>query len=212
MTLLLAGLAHASWLLGAAWAPVGTGALAWDDANRWSDTLSGEFDGLLRPPLAAHAGWIGGKDAVTGGLALVRFTDSTFSSNGGYVGVGGTRLAVDYRRYVWRRDPGAVGFYGTAGVYGILANARDVSDAYSEEEQNAADETSASLRSRIGGVGGQAGVGAADLFADRAGRPAVALGVRGAARLYRGQAATEDGYAVSTVILPEAALVVDFQR
>lgn len=212
MWFLLAGAAHAAVVFGGAWSPEGTGALAWDDASRWSDTLAGEFDGLLRPPLTAHGGWIGQKDAVTGGFALVRLMDAQFASASSYTGVGSTRFSVDYRRYVWRRDPGAVDLYATGGVYGILPNARQTNDAYTEEEQNSADESSASLRARVGGVGAQLGLGADYLFADAAGKPAVGLGLRYVARLHRGQAATEEGLEISTVLLSEAALTLEFQR
>jgi hypothetical protein len=212
MLLALVCAARAAIVFGGAWAPVGTGALAWDDADRWSDTLAGEFDGLLRPPLTAHGGWIGSKDAVLAGFALVRFADAQFASSSTYTGVGSTRFSADYRRYVWAREPGRVDFYGDGGVYGILPNAKQTNDSFTEEEQNSADESSASLRARIGGVGAQLGIGADYLFADAAGRPAVGLGVRYLARLYRGQAATEDGYDVSTVLVSEAAVTLEFQR
>lgn len=212
MWFLLAGVAKAAVVFGAAYSPVGTGALAWDDAGRWSDTLAGEYDGLLRPPLTAHGGWIGHRDALVGGFALVRFMDAEYASSSTYDGVGSTRFSLDYRRYLYARDPGAVDFYADGGVYWILPNARQTNDSYTDEEQNSADESSASLRARIGGVGAQLGVGADYLFADAAGKPAVAIGLRYLGRLHRGQAATEEGVAISTVILSEAALTLEFQR
>lgn len=199
-------------LFGGELVPPGVGGLAWGDADAFSDTLAGEFDGLLRPPLTAHGGWIGKKDAVLGGFALVRFADATFAATNTYTGVGSTRLAVDYRRYVHARSAGRVGLYATGGGYFILPNAADVSDAYTPEEQAAADEGAGELRARIGGLGGQLGVGAEYVLGDAAGRPAVALGLRYSARLYRGQASNDEGYRVSTVVLTEAALVVDFMR
>ena len=212
LTLLLLAPAHAAALLGVAWAPPGVGALAWSDGEQFSGTLAGEFDGLLRPPLTAHGGWIGKHDAVLGGLALVRFSTGSFGNTDSYEGVGSTRLSVDYRRYLLARNAGNVGFYGTGGGYYILPNAADVSDGYTPEEQDAADEGAGDARARIGGLGGQVGVGAEYLFGDAAGRPAVAVGLRYVVRLYRGQAANDEGYTISTILLPEAALVVEWMR
>ncbi len=212
MWFLLVEAAKAAVVFGVAYSPVGTGALAWDDASQWSDTLAGEFDGLLRPPLTAHGGWIGQKDALVAGVALVRFMDAEFASSSSYAGVGSTRFSLDYRRYLYSRTPGAVDFYADGGVYAILPNARQTNDSYTEEEQNSADESAASLRARIGGLGAQLGIGADYLFADAAGKPAVALGLRYLGRLHRGQAVTEEGVAISTVLLSEAALTLEFQR
>lgn len=212
MVLLIAGSLQASALFGAAWVPPGAGVVAWDAADGWSDTLAGEFDGLLRPPLTAHGGWVGRTDAVLGGLALVRFTDATFADVNSYQGVGGTRFSVDYRRWLHARAAREVGFYGDAGAYYVLPNAENRSDGYTAEEQASADEEAAGLRARIGGLGAQVGVGAEYPLADAQGRPAVSLGLRYLARVFRAQATGEEGYSVSTVWLTEAALTLEFTR
>lgn len=210
--LLVVATAHAAALFGAAFTPPGIGTLAWDDANGWSDTLAGEFDGLLRPPLTAHGGWIGTKDAVLGSIALVRFRDSSFAETNSVTAVGSLRLALDYRRYLHRRDPGRVGFYADGGIYYIVPNATDVSDGYTPEEQASADEGSVALRGRVGGIGAQLGIGAEYLIADAAGAPAVSIGLRYVGRLHRGEIASDEGYEISTVVLSEAALILEFQR
>ena len=212
LPLLVCGLAQASVVFGGAWSPSGVGALAWSDAGAFSGTLAGEYDGLLRPPLTAHGGWIGTKDAVTANFALVRFTDATFSSDNTYHGVGSTRFGVDYRRYLYARAAGRVDFYGTGGGYFVLPNAEDTSEAYTPEEQDQADIDSGVTRARIGGLGGQLGIGADYLFGDAAGRPAVGVGLRYVARLYRGQATSDTGYQVSTIVVTEAAFVLELQR
>lgn len=212
MVFFLSGLAQASVLFGGAWVPPGAGVLAWDDADGWSDTLAGEFDGVLRPPLTVHGGWVGQKDAVLGGVSLVRFTDATFADIGSYEGLGATRFAVDYRRWLHVRAPGAVGFYADGGAYYVLPNAANRSDGYTAEEQASADEEAAGLRARIGGLGAQLGVGAEYPLADAQGRPAVAFGLRYLGRVFRAQATGEEGYTVSTVWLTEAALTLEFTR
>ncbi len=213
MLLLLAATAHAAVLFGAAWSPAGIGMFAWDDADKFSGTLAGEFDGLLRPPLTAHGGWVGAHDAILGNVALVQVATSRFAATNATSAVGGLRLGLDYRRYVWAREPGGVNLYGTAGGFGILPNAAETDSAYTEQEQADAAEGAADNRARIGGLGGQGGIGAEYLFADGKGRPAVALGLRWLVRGFRGQESDdEEGTRVSTVVMSEAALVLEFTR
>lgn len=210
--LLTIGVAHSAILFGGEYVPVGIGALAWSDEGEFSGTLSGEFDGLIRPPLTVHGGWAGKTDALTASFGLVRFANATFAATSSYQGVGGTRLELDYRRYLFPRQAGQVNFYGTGGGWFLLPNAADTDDGYTPEEQSQADELSGELRARIGGVGGQLGVAAQYILGDARGRPAVAVGLRYGVRLFRGQASNDEGYRVSTVVWSEAALVVDFTR
>jgi hypothetical protein len=210
--LLLTATAHASVLFGAAWSPAGIGALAWSDAGEFSGTLAGEYDGLLRPPLTAHGGWVGKHDALLGSASIVQIDTTRFAATQSLQAVGGLRLGLDYRRYLWAREGGAVNLYGDGGVYGIIPNAADNDEAYTEAEQSDADEGADANRARIAGIGGQAGIGAEYLLADPKGRPAVAVGVRYLARLYRGQAGDDDGVTVSTVVMSEAAVVLEFTR
>ena len=212
MLLLLTAAARAAVLVGAAWAPPGVGALAWSDAEAFSGTLAGEFDGLLRPPLTAHVGFIGGHDAVLAGFALVCFGTTALSDGVSIQNVGGTRLGLDYRRYLSTREAGRVGLYGDVGGYGIIANSRDVNDAYTQEEQEDANESAEGIRARIGGIGWQVGLGAEYLFGDKEQRPAVAVGLRYLARGHHGQITDEEGTTVSSVVLSEAALVLEFMR
>lgn len=212
MLLLLASAASAAALFGVAWSPVGIGALAWDDADAFSGTLAGEFDGLLRPPLTAHGGWVGEHDAVLANLALVQFVDTRYSATVAQSSVGGLRIGADYRRYLWRREAGAANLYGDLGAFGVIPNAAEGDEAYTVAEQDAADETAAANRGRIGGFGGQGGVGGEYVFGDKQGRPAVALGARWLIRGYRGSTAQEDATSTSVVLISEAAVVLEITR
>lgn len=198
-------------MLGGAFIPAGVGALAWQDADQLSGTLAGEFDGILRPPLTVYGGWYDTHDAVLIDFSMVRFSTATWSDTPSAQGVGSTRLGLDYRRYLpaAQAGPGSVDIYGDLGVYGIMASAKDTSEAYTEEDQASADEASGELRARIGGVGGRFGLGAGY----RLGTPAsVTLGVRGALLVHRAQSTLESGYQVSVVVLPEAAFTLEFRR
>lgn len=198
-------------LFGVGFNPAGVGALAWSDADQFSGTLAGEFDGVLRPPLTAYAGWFDKHNAALLDVAVVRFSNATFADTSSVESVGAMRLGVDYRRYLPAAGcgPGFIDMYGNVGLYGILPTARDTSDAYTEEDQASADEASAELRARVGGLGGRLGVGAAY----RAGGPAsVSVGARGSLVLHRAQSTLETGYTISTVLLPEAVLTLEFRR
>lgn len=195
---------------GATLVPAGLGALAWQDDDRLTGNLVGEFDGWIRPSLNAHGGWVSGKNAVSAGFGFLMLHDRTFADTSTVNAVGAFRPALDYRRYLRDRAPGAVNGYGTGGIYAVFPTVTDVSDSYTGEEQADAEEGADSLRAQIGGVGAELGIGAEYLFGDAAGRPAVALGVRYAGRVYRGQSLQEDNFRVSTVWLGEAALVIEF--
>ncbi|MFZ5478259.1 MAG: hypothetical protein ACOZNI_15940 [Myxococcota bacterium] len=204
--------AHAAALLGAAFVPVGVGALAWDDANGFSGSLVGELDGYLRPPLTAHGGWVGKTDAVLANAAVARFATSRWGEGHALDAVSAVRLGLDYRRWLWAREAGRVGMYGTLGGYGILPSAVDTDSNWTEDEQADADEGAAETEGRIGGVGGQLGIGADYIFGDAAGRPAVSLGLRTVVRMHRGQIVDDTATTVSTALLTETALVLEFCR
>jgi len=204
--------ANAGVLFGGAWVPTGIGALSWTEDDQLSGTLAGEFDGWLRPPLTAHGGWVGRTDALLASVAWVRFTTGSYGEDGRRDTVGSLRLGADWRRYVFAREAGRVDLYGQVGGHGIVPTAILVDESFTSAEQQDADATSADTRQRIGGVGAQAGLGADYLFADARGRPAVGLGLRYLVRVYRGQEVGETTVTVSTAVLTEAALVLEFVR
>ncbi len=198
-------------LVGGAFIPTGIGALAWEQDNQLSGTLSGEYDGILQPPLTCYAGWYDERNVIALDFAMVRFSSATYSDSTSFTGVGAARLGVDYRRYLPPADagPGHIDMYGDAGLYGVLPMAADTSDAYTQEDQASADETSSELRARIGAVGARLGLGAGY----RIGGPASAtLGVRGTLALTRSQSLLETGYTIGLIVVPEGALTLEFRR
>lgn len=210
--LFLLGSAMAGALVGVTWVPPGIGSFSWSDADAFSGTLAGEYDGWLRPPLSFQGGWVQGKNALMGGFALAFFRDAQYASNSSSRSVGGLRPSLDYRRYLRAREPGRVNGWLDAGIYGVIPVATDVSDAYTPEEQADADEGAKSTRQRLGLYGAQFGVGAEYLLGDKQGKPAVALGTRYLVRVGATQSTQEeDGFSVSTVWLTEAGIYLEFQ-
>jgi hypothetical protein len=113
---------------------------------------------------------------------------------------------------VFARSAGAANLYATVGGFGVLPNAADTDTAYTADEQADADDSAAADRARIGGFGGQGGVGAEYVFGDKQDQPAVALGVRWLVRGFRGQEIEDGAARVSTLVTSEAALVLEFTR
>lgn len=212
MLLLIGSAAQAAVLGGVAWVPAGIGDVSWSEDKGFSGTLVGEYDGWLRPPLTASLGWVGKHDGLLGNVAFVQFSTESFADSNARTIQGSARLGIDYRRYLFTREAGRVGGYGLAGVYGIIPHVEDINDAYSDSEQEDATQAAADVAARVGGFGGQIGIGGEYLFGDKQGRPAVALGARYLLRAFRGQIADDEGLTVSAVWTTEAALTLEFTR
>jgi hypothetical protein len=212
MLALLTASAHAAFLGGLAFVPAGVGALALSDADGFSGTLASEYDGWLRPPLTAHAGWVSGRTALLGHLALVEVIDETASDEVRTFNVGGVRIGADWRGYVWPREAGKVNLWGTAGLFGISPNSGEADSGWTEDEQVEADRDSASRRARIGGLGVQAGLGAEYPFADKSGQPGISLGAKWVVRGFGGLDVEETKTSFSMLVVSEAALLLEFTR
>lgn len=209
---LLVATANAAFLGGVAFVPAGIGALAFADADGFSDTLASEQDGWLRPPLTAHAGWVTGRNAMLAHVAVVEVVSESASDEVHTFNVGGVRLGADWRGYVWPRTPGKVNLWGTGGLFGIVPNSAEADSGWTEDEQTEADRDSASRRGRIGGLGLQAGLGAEYPFADASGQPGVSLGARWVVRGFGGLALEETSTQFSMLVVSEAALLLEFTR
>lgn len=212
MLLALVASAHAAFLGGVAWVPTGIGALAFSEANGFSGTLASEWDGWLRPPLTASAGWVGGQTAWLGNLAVVEVINESASDEVHAFNVGGVRLGGDWRRYAWPRTPGTVNMWGTAGLFGIAPNSAEANSGWTAAEQEEADKDSVDRRAQIGGLGAQGGLGAEYLFGNDVGVAVVAVGARWVVRGFGGLDVEETQFDFSLLVSTEAALFVEFTR
>jgi hypothetical protein len=210
--LLLASLGHAAVFAGLAYVPPGIGAFAFDDANAWSDTLAGEWDGWLRPPLTARAGWMGARTAVTANVAVVEIVDYSYAENTHRSSLGGVRLGIDARHYLFPRAARSVNFFPCYGLFGIVPNAAESDSEWTVEESDAAAEESRDRRARIGGVGAQAGLGMDYAFADAKGEPAILLGGQWVVRGFGGLDVATEQTDFSLFLLSEVAITLEFVR
>lgn len=154
-------------LFGLEWRPLGRADLNWVDEGRTSGLAVAELDGAVRPALSAFFGaWMSERTALLGSLGLARMTTTTWTDGGeGEPDTyrsrswGVFRPEVDLRFAPWGHRTNPTAFL-IGGLYGDIPSARDVSNAYTEEEQATADETAAQDRIRLGGFGARLGFGA----------------------------------------------------
>ena len=153
-------------ILGVDWVPFGRADLVAVEDEWTSGTGVGEFDGLLRPALTPYAGAQLGRTTVLAGfgVALTRTTTWTAESRAS-VSQGGLRPSIDVQRDLGEGTERVQPWVG-AGLYGIWPLARDVDQADSTEEAEAADEGAMATRFRIAGAGARAGGGADVVIAD----------------------------------------------
>lgn len=203
-------------LLGGAWTPTGTGALALQSTGSLSGTLAGELDGLLVPALRAYGGARLGRTSWLGeaSWAQVDLTRRLVDGQTSRRSVGALRLGGRWRRDLWPApaSPSAVRMSTHAGAHVNVPMVTLTDTAWTEAEATDAEDTVADLRRRVGGGGFDLGVGArAPLLHDPAGAPALSLGLRAGMMLHaRAGATTEDGSAV-IVALPDVALTLEWE-
>jgi hypothetical protein len=207
--LLLAGLANAvTPFLGVEFRPFSRQDLVWVDESRTSGTSVGEFDGTARPNLAAFAGvWLRRRVAIVGGLGVAQLSTITRTEDSYRVARWGVvRPSLDVRWAMMPIQDKMPVPWLMLGAYGDIPSARDASDAYTAEEQEAADEAMRTERARLGGVGGRAGVGV-----DYRLLPGLAIGANFAVGLHRAVYEAQDASTVSSWVTTEAGLLLTFE-
>ena len=211
MLVLLAQLtvAHAATpIAGLEWRPLSRGDLVWTGDRRTSGLSVGEFDGFVRPALQLHAGaWTGSRVALLGGLGLARLQNTTIVDDvyrQRHWGV--FRPSVDMRfsfTDVVQKKPIP---WVLVGMYGDIPSVRDVSNGYTDEEQELADELAGAERARLGGVGLRTGLGVTLHLAD-----GVVIGGQYAVGIHRSVFQADDADAVTSWMLAEASLLIGFE-
>ena len=208
MIFLLGAAAWAAPFFGLEYSPFSRGDLTWIDEDRTSGALVGEFDGLVRPNLQAFfGGWIGNYLALSGTLGVARLQNVTWVSDiyrQRHWGV--LRPGLDVRVAPLKRQDRLPTLWFLLGCHGDIPSARDISNGYTNEEQEGADETALGERARLGGVGARLGVGVEQKIA-----PALLVGALYAVEWQRSVLESDDATAVSSWLGSRAALMLTFQ-
>lgn len=216
MLLLLAALAGSSFAVppevapfaGVAWRPLSRQDLVWVDEERTSGTGVGEFDGAVRPVIDGFLGiWIARHYGIVLGVGAARvqtttWVDDTYQQRAWGV----VRPSLEFRYAPLAiRDRFPVPWL-MIGVHGDIPAVSDRSDGYTAEQQDAADETAAEERARLGGVGGRTGVGV-----DYRLLPGIAVGAMFSVGLQRSVLKGTDATFVSSWVSTEGALLLTFE-
>jgi hypothetical protein len=186
--------------------PFGRQDIAWAGSEQQSGALVGELDGIVHPSLTAQGGALWDKASLLCGLG-VAWTSTTVKAGNDVTRThaGTLRPSLDYRHYLRERAPGHADGFAQVGAYGLVPSAGTHSDTFSNSEQNDADDEAGELRSRIGGFGVRAGVGA-----DISWESGLTVGARYLVVLYRGAAKVADSTTTSLLVYGEAGLFVGF--
>lgn len=191
--------------LGLEWRPLSRGDLGWVLGGNTTGTQVGSLDGFVAPNLAAYGGaWLTDHLGVTGALGIARLQTTTWVEDV-YVQRhwGVIRPALDLRfSLLPHDDPRPVPFL-VGGVHVDVPSARDVSNGYTQEEQQAADLTATAERARLGGFGGRLGIGATVGVV-----PGLSLGAQYAVAWHRSSFLGDDPTAITSWLTGEASLLL----
>ena len=198
--------AFAAPYFGVDYVPFGRQDLAWVDSGQESGALVGEFDGMVDPSLTAQAGPLWEQSALLFGLGVAWTSTTVHAGNDVSSSHAGTiRPSIDYRYYLRDREAGHADGFAQLGAYGLIPTAATKSDAFSNDEQDDADQEAEELRSRLGGFGVRGGIGA-DISWDSG----LTLGARYLVAAHRGAAKVSDSTTTSILIYGEAGLFLGF--
>jgi hypothetical protein len=187
--------------------PLSRADLAWVDDDRATGLSVGEFDGVVRPGLQAFAGsWLKPRWALQGSLGIARLTTSSWVGDvyrQRHWGV--IRPSVDVR-YGFGPLENDLRPWLIFGLHGDIPSARDVSNGYTDEEQQIADENAYEERLRLGGGGGRLGAGL-----DYRVRPQLKIGALYVAEAHWGVLRSEDASTISSWVASRTSILVTFE-
>jgi hypothetical protein len=208
IAVLCAAAVAATPYFGAEWRPLSRGDLAWVLEGQTTGLVVGGLDGFVRPQIVPYGGaWFWDRLGIHGSLGMARLqtttdTDDVVSQR--HWGV--VELAADVRVALLKRTDPRPNPWVFVGGHVDVPSARDVSDGYTDDEQELADETATADRERLGGAGARLGVGA-----DLRVLPYLTLGLSWCALWHR-SAFTGDGPSDTTsFVSAEGALLLQLE-
>lgn len=193
---------------GLEWSPFSRADSSWIEDGRTSGTSVGEFDGVVRPQLAAFAGvWIEDRWGLTAGIGMARlqqttWVDDVFLQRHWAV----IRPSVDLRISLIRRDKALPIPWILIGGHADIPSANERSNGFTEEETEQATQNALVERVRLGGAGGRLGAGV-----DYGIHSFVRIGFQFSAEWHRMVQKSSQGQLVNSWIGSQAALYLAFE-
>lgn len=193
---------------GLEWRPLSRQDLVWVEEERTSGTAVGEFDGTVRPVLGAFGGvWFSRHVGLSFGLTYAQIDRSSRTEESRRLTrVSVLRPSLDLRFGWMEPQPQRPVPWVLVGLYGDIPAARDVSTAFSEAEQEAADQVAADSRYRLGGIGGRVGLGL-----DYRLMPGLMIGGQVSVGVHRAGYTGGDTRFATVFVATEAALLLTFE-
>lgn len=192
--------------LGLEWRPLSRADLTWIEDGHTTGLSVGGLDGFARPQLLAYGGaWLTPHVGAHGAIGVARLQTTTWEEDvftQRHWGV--VRPEADLRVAMLERSDRRPIPWVLLGAHLDLPSARDVSNGYTPDEQEAADRTATADRARLGAVGGRAGIGA-DLGLGKH----VRVGLQWALDWQRSLFVSNDPAAVTSFVTAEGALLVE---
>lgn len=198
----------ASGFAGVEWRPLSRQDLVFVDEGRTSGTAVGEFDGSVRPVLSAYGGaWFNRYVGLSVGLGLATLSTETAAEDTYRQRTWGVfRPSLDLRfGWIERKVRFPIPWV-VVGAYGDVPTVVDVSNAYTAEEQEAADVAASNESFRLGGVGGRIGMGV-----DYQVLPGLAIGAQVTVGIHRATYTGGDDTFTSLWVATEAAILLSFE-
>jgi len=204
--LVLLSTAQAGAMLGAEYVPPGLGELAWVAGGQLSGTQVAERDGMLVPPLRTHGGWVFGRTGILGGLSVARVATSVQTAESTSVeSRTALRPSISVRRYSMEPVSATPLFFLSSGLHLVVPFVSSASDGATTEEDSALAEAAEEDENRIGGWGGQLGMGAEYRLEN-----GISFGMKSSVVIHRSQQSNAQTRTVSVLVRPQTALTVGF--
>jgi hypothetical protein len=189
------------------WRPLSRGDLTIVQEQRTSGLLVSSADGFARPQVQLDVGaWLSENVALQGSVGVARATVTTWTGNvyaQQHWGV--VRPGVDLKLRPSRRPAGLPIPWALIGGHVDIPSARDVSNAYTVEEQLDADDSAGIDRLRLGALGARAGVGVEQRLIG-----GLSLGAQYAAQWQRSLFVRNDPVTIESQLVGEASILLLF--
>ena len=190
------------------YSPLSRGDIVWSAEQQTSGLLVGEFDGFVNPSLKTHLGfWATPHVGITTSLGVARLQTTTWFEDDvfvqGHVGV--IRPGFDLRYAPFSSSEPLPLFWLSMGAYIDIASSRDVSNGYTESEQELANEIATNQVEQLRGLGSRIGFGLEKQLV-----PGVAIGMMSTLIFHRVTAFTAAGQTTSGWSTGDTSLLLTF--